>query len=164
MDIMYHAVVGVVIAKSFGEHYALPAAIFSILPDVIGTLPYYYYKLTRTKRTLWKEFFIDLYRASTSNTFTHSVDKRFYYITHSLFTTALLTIFLYFLFPQTWIMFSLCYLSHIIIDIPTHDGELATRFLYPFSDIHYQANNWTLHYKSFFSFWIMLLFIVYYLS
>jgi hypothetical protein len=161
---MYHAVVGVVIAKSLGGHYALPAAIVAMLPDIVGTLPYYYYKLTQTKRTLWKEFFVDVYHATTSNTFTYRFDKHLYYATHSLFTAAIFSLMLYFILPTIWTLFSFCYLSHIIIDIPTHDGELATRFFYPFSDIHYEANNWTKHYKSFFSFWIVLLFVVYYLS
>ena len=164
MDIMYHAVTGVVIAKSFGSHYELPAAMMAMLPDIIGTIPYYYHKLTSTKRVTWRAFFIDVYHACTSNTFTKNIDKHVYYATHSLITTAVLTVFLYVFLPGTWFIFSLSYLSHILIDIPTHDGELATRFLYPLSDLHYQANNWTRHYKSFFSFWIVLLFVVYYLS
>lgn len=164
MDIMYHAVVGVVIAKAFGDQHQFPSAMMSMLPDIIGTVPYYYYKLTGTKRVTWRAFFVDLYHASTSNTFTKNIDKHVYHSTHSLITYAILTILLYFMFPQTWHIFSLCYLSHILIDIPTHDGELATRFLYPISNIHFNSKNWAQHYKSFFGFWIVLLFIVYSLN
>jgi hypothetical protein len=164
MDIMYHAVVGVVIAKSFGSEYELSSAFFSILPDVVGTLPYYYYKLTGTKNIGWKNHVTNFYHATTSNTFTNAIDKHIYYATHSLLTAALITVLLYFFMPGAWMVLSLSLLSHIVIDIPTHDGELATRFLYPLSDIHYQANNWTRHLKSFIAFWIVLLFIVYYLS
>ena len=163
MDILYHAVVGVAISKIYRTNLEIPAAICSILPDIIGTGPYYYFKLIQSSQGPLNRFPERLYYSLVSNTFTNSIDKTVYRIAHSGFTALIFGVLTYLLFPSTWHIYTLSYVSHILIDIPTHDGDHATRFAYPFSDIHVVANNWALHMKSFIGFWVILLFIVTYL-
>jgi hypothetical protein len=52
---------------------------------------------------------------------------------------------------------TVCYLSHILIDIPTHQDEFATRILYPLSDFHIQGRTWVKDRKHFSMFWIGLI-------
>jgi membrane-bound metal-dependent hydrolase YbcI (DUF457 family) len=149
MDVIYHALVGAAIAKSTGSPYILSSAIFAVLPDLVGAVPFVYYKLTARPGTLLQNVKESVY----SNTFTNSVDRIMYSLTHSLVFALLVSLLSYLFFPAAWVTLSLSYVSHIIIDIPTHEGDFATRIFYPYSDFHFESKNWATNPRLFFTFW-----------
>lgn len=163
MDILYHAVVGVAISKIYGVHMEFPAAMCAMLPDIVGTAPYFYFKLAQSSHGPLEQLSTRFYTSLTSNKFSNSIDTIAYRITHSGFSAIFFGIVTFYMFPTSWHILTLSYASHIIIDIPTHDGDHATRFLYPFSDMHINAFNWAIHMRIFIKFWVILLFIVIYL-
>ncbi len=163
MDILYHAVSGIAIAKSFGSNDMVPTAIAATLPDILGILPFYALKL-REAIVYPQTTFIKTYtRLLLSNKFTNGTDAAFYRCTHSLIGAGVFTVLMYFLFPGRWTLFSFAYLAHILIDIPTHEGQFATRLLYPFSDVHIDGANWSTNPKLFSSFWLGLLLVMLFL-
>jgi len=163
MDVLYHGVVGLTIAKAFGGTYEIPAIISAIIPDIVGTAPFFLFKLQRASKKSPKIFIRDAFRLLTSNTFSNTIDRTVYQITHSFITAFLITIISYVLFRPAWIIISLSYISHIFIDIPTHDGGFATYFLYPLSKYHKENKNWAKNPKIFLSWWggliLLLLFL-----
>ena len=44
MDVLYHSLVGIAISKGVGSAAYVPAAFSSVLPDIVGTIPFYYFK------------------------------------------------------------------------------------------------------------------------
>ncbi|MFZ5535613.1 MAG: metal-dependent hydrolase [Patescibacteria group bacterium] len=163
MDILYHAVSGIAITKSFGSNDMVPTAIAATLPDILGILPFYALKL-REAIVYPQATFIKTYtRLLLSNKFTNNTDATFYRNTHSLVGAGIFTALMYFLFPERWVIFSFAYLSHILIDIPTHEGQFATRLLYPFSAAHIDGANWSTNPKLFLSFWLGLLLVMLFL-
>lgn len=153
MDVLYHGVIGFTIAKSFGGGYEIPAIISAIIPDIVGTAPFFFFKLQRASKKSLKIFTQDAFRLLTSNTFSNTIDCTVYQITHSFITAFLITIISYVLFRPAWIIISLNYISHILIDIPTHDGEFSTYFLYPLSTYHKENKNWAKSPKIFLTWW-----------
>jgi membrane-bound metal-dependent hydrolase YbcI (DUF457 family) len=160
MDFLYHAAIGLGISKTIGGSYDPYAAVFALLPDLIGITPFAYLKLKNDSHDSFMAFITNSFNVTKVDIFFTSFDRSLYRTTHSLLFTALLTIFLYLLFPQTWLIYSLSYLSHILVDVPTHDGEFATRLLYPISDIHYQGKNWAKNKRIFTILWGLLLAIL----
>ena len=160
MDIIYHALVGVAISKSLGGKYEAAAAICAMLPDLIGTTPLYYFRSPYLSQTSAKDFLTHMIHATTSEKFTNTVEKIAYRTTHSLVTALLFSLLMYLLFPAAWIILSLSWLSHVLIDIPTHSGDFATQLLYPISQVHIQAKNWSTKPKVFILLWGILLAIL----
>ncbi len=156
MDVLYHGLTGIVISKAMGGTDPAAAAICAVLPDLAGTTPFYAFKI----RDAWKKpdtsFVKTLYDLLLSNSFANRVDAGSYRFTHSLFTAGLVALMTYMLFPTSWHILSLSYLSHILIDIPTHDGDFATQLFYPLSRFHFEAKNWVRLPKRFFGFWMLL--------
>ena len=87
-----------------------------------------------------------------------------YQITHSLLFAMLVSLATYLLFPPAWLVVALAYFSHILIDIPTHEGDFATRIFYPITDFHFKRKNWATHPGLFFAFWGGLIFFVFLLK
>lgn len=162
MDILYHAVSGIAIAKTFGSSDVLPVALAATLPYLLGIIPFYAIKLKDA--IVSPQSTIKTYtRLLLSNKFANKLDATFYRCTHSLIGAGIFAICMYFLFPAQWLILSLSYLSHIVIDIPTHQGQFATRLLYPFSDVHIEGSNWSTNPKLFLSFWLGLLLVMLFL-
>ncbi|MBI3341743.1 hypothetical protein HY024_01330 [Candidatus Curtissbacteria bacterium] len=67
-----------------------------------------------------------------------------YDVTHSFITTFILLFVLY-VFDKNLIVLSICYGSHIVLDIPFHDSRFSTRFLYPISNFHISGYSETKH-------------------
>lgn len=162
MDILYHAVSGIAIAKSVSSENVVPMAIAATLPDVLGIIPFYAMKLKDA--IVSPQSTIKTYtRLLLSNQFANTVDATFYRSTHSLTGAGVFAILMYLIFPNDWYFLAICYLLHIVIDIPTHQGQFATRLLYPFSDLHVDGSNWSTNPKLFVSFWLGLLAVMLFL-
>lgn len=159
MDILYHTVVGYAIGESMGGH-ELAGILGSTLPDLVGTAPFYYLKLKRISKTSIQSVSSGIWEMLTSNKFLNSFDRITYHTTHSFITAALITIISYLFFHPVWSVISVAYISHILIDIPTHEGDFATHFLYPLSHIHAAAKNWIKHPALFLTFWALLITVI----
>lgn len=156
MDVLYHALTGIAISKSMGGTDPTLAAVAAMLPDIAGTIPFYYYKFREAAKSPPVAFAPSLFTLLTSNKFANATDAASYRITHSLFTALGITILAYFIFPNSWLILSLSYVSHILIDIPTHDGDFATRMFYPW-DTHFTlGKNWSKSWRLSLAFWLYL--------
>lgn len=161
MDFLYHASTGIIISKVITGKVSPEATVFAVLPDLIGFVGHTYLmvKYASQHKTFWKKFHIEIQKTS----FYNGLDKFSYRIAHSLFTWAGTTVLLYLLLPKLWLACSLSYLSHILIDIPTHDGAFAQRIFYPFSDWHIQGKYWTTNRNLIIFFWgLLILFVLLY--
>jgi len=156
MDILYHALTGIAISKSMGGSDPALAAVAAILPDIVGATPFYYYKFRQALASPPTAFPRLLFTPLTSNKFSNAIDAASYRITHSLFAALGVAILAYFVYPNSWIIISLSYLSHILIDIPTHEGDFATRICYPW-DMHTRlGKNWSTNWQVSLAFWLYL--------
>jgi|GEM_PF-650914 len=157
MDILYHALTGVTISKGMGSEYAIPAAVSAMLPDLAGIWPFYYYKIIEAAKHPNNNFARTAFILLTSNKFANVSDTTAYRFTHSLLSAGIFALLSYLLMKDAWIVMTAGFISHLIIDIPTHSGPFATRLLYPFSDIHFRGGtNWAKNAGRFIFFWIVL--------
>ncbi len=162
MDVLYHGVTGFAVAKIMGSPDILPAAAAAIAPDILGIIPFYYFKVKHAPKTSPYAFIRALWKTTNANVFDNNIDRGTYLFFHSFAILPFVALTSYLLYPASWPILTLAYSTHILIDIPTHDGDFATQFLYPFSPIHYEGKNWAKHPTEFLVFWaalIALLFI-----
>ncbi len=143
--------------------YPFGAAVAAMLPDVIGIIPFYTIKFMEATRAPRDTFIKTYSRLLLSNTFANTIDTTAYRATHSLYVAAVFTLGMFVFLKDQWLVLSLSYLSHILIDIPTHEGDFATRIFFPSSDFHVQGVNWSTHPKRFFFFWVALGLIIFWL-
>lgn len=162
MDILYHAIVGAGISKAMTGSYSSVAILSAVLPDLIGTIPYFYLKVRKAEKRSINGFIRSFLTSVQTNTFDRGLDRALYRTTHSLISAGLYAAVMYLLTPGVWLVNSLSYLSHILIDIPTHEGDFATRIFYPLSNFYIEARSWSLSYRSFVGFWTILILILYY--
>ena len=159
MDIIFHYVVGLLISKYFLGEYSFLVIITSMLPDLIGTTYFQIQKVKQCSKKSFKFFFKDFRKYTKKGNFFTNLDKALYRFTHSLVTWILFTLLCLLVFPEIFLILSIAYLSHIIIDILTHNREFSTRLLYPFSDFHIQGFSWATNWKVFIGFWTILIII-----
>jgi hypothetical protein len=158
MDLLFHGLTGLVISKGVTGSYLLPVAAFSILPDLLGVAPFNWYKFKRSNKTSFKEFLKDWLKYTRQNYFFSKWDKPFYKAAHSLLSLLLVAPVAFVLSQSHWWIFTLAYLSHLLIDIPGHQGEFASQPLWPISKFSFPGGkNWAGGPKIFFSFWFVLL-------
>ncbi len=163
MDILYHAVSGIAIAKSMDASSPYGAAVFAMLPDLAGIIPYFAIKFIAASKNPTGGIIRTYTGIIQTNRFVNRIDAAAYRATHSLYTVGIVAALTYVFFRDQWLVFSVCYLSHILIDIPTHDEDFATRIFFPTSDFHLQGANWVTHPKLFLFFWAVLGIIVFFL-
>lgn len=145
-----------IISKAVGSPYPATGALFAMLPDLLGIWPFYTYKAIEAAKRPKKHFVQNFIRLAANNTFSHRLDAIVYRIPHSFLFAGILSLTLYFLVPEYWVVLTLCYVSHIIIDIPTHQGDFATQYFYPLSHAFYPGKNWAYHPFLALLFWIVL--------
>lgn len=160
MDILYHAVSGIAIAKSIQSPDFGGAAISAILPDIVGIIPFYAIKFMEASPAPKTTFIKKYTHLLLSNKFANTFDSTVYRATHSLYAAVVFAAAMYIFFREQWVLYSVSYLSHILIDIPTHEGDFATRIFYPSSDFHFRGSNWSTNPKRFLSFWLALVLII----
>ncbi len=156
MDIIFHAATGLVIAKATTNQYLPLAALYSVLPDVLGFTPHVSRVLSRVYRTKTSNRLSHLFHEAKRTTFYSDFDRICYRTTHSLLFWLGTTVLTMYLFPHIWKSLSLIYLSHILIDLPTHDGQFSQYPFFPLSTWHVRGAFWVTHTKHFFLFWIPL--------
>jgi membrane-bound metal-dependent hydrolase YbcI (DUF457 family) len=156
MDILYHAIIGLVISKAATHAYRFDSMIFAMLPDLVGATPLQIVKLVRADATNPRNFLKDFIADSKRNDFFGRLDKICYRTTHSLLALVIVGI-VTFLFTHNGALLTFSYFSHLLIDIFTHEGPFALRPLYPFSDWHVEGFRWTTNKKVFVGFWIGLI-------
>ncbi len=158
MDFLYHASTGIIISKALTGKPSAVVTLFAVLPDLVGFVGHSFlmYKYAHRNKPFWKTLLVEIQKT----TFYNGLDKMSYRIAHSLFTWALTSLLLYLFFPRIWLACSLAYFSHILIDIPTHDGAFAQRLFYPFSDWHIQGKYWTTNRNLIIFFWSLLILFV----
>jgi hypothetical protein len=153
MDMIFHMFFGLVISKILYGDYLFSVMVFSMLPDLIGTI---YLQILHIKTSSKKSIRKFMHDWRNKSTFYGKIDKFLYRIAHSILGLVIISVISYFFF-ENFISLSILYLSHILIDVFTHDKEYSTRLFYPFSDILIQGKNWATNNLVFFSFWIPLL-------
>ena len=128
MDFVSHYLIGNIIAatrKNITRKQIITVSFFGLLPDVTQ-IPLYLYVGYLNHRPYWVPGnhdwagFRDI----------HPIASALWDIPHSLF----FLIFIWIIVKSLKLHYLciLSYLSHILIDIPTHTGEWAVKFLYPF--------------------------------
>jgi hypothetical protein len=129
MDFLSHGLIGAAIgllAKRPTKAVVIKAAIFGLLPDVFQ-IPYYLgLGHLKNRPYNWPEIADwEGFRG------THTWLDACWDIPHSFFFLFLVIIPLVKLLKQSPVLIY-AYASHILFDIPTHTGEWAVKFLYPF--------------------------------
>ena len=142
MDILSHALWGATIIR---KKELLPLVIggsllpdLGCLPDVFVVLRSYYRDYKKGIKRSFGELLTD-WKEIPSRVSTFGV----YYFFHSFFTWFMVTVVL-FLIGRNYLVISLCYFFHLIIDIPTHR---EARPFFPFSNfrikgIYFLDNKW----------------------
>ena len=149
MDLFYHFFIGMIISKLFLGYYSLPVIISSGFIDIIGIIPFIVQKIINQPKKVIKDWLnghVEFY----SNT-----EKIVYRTTHSLLFAIFFTIICYIFFNKIGLIMGLANLSHLLIDIFTHNNDFSTRLLYPFSDFHVKGKNWNIKEPRFYLFWIL---------
>lgn len=142
MDILSHALWGATIVR---DKELLPLVIggsllpdAGCLPDVFIVLRTYYQDYKKGVRRSFRKLLTD-WKEIPSRVAVFN----FYYFFHSFFTWLMLT-FVLFLVAKDYLIVSLIYLIHLIIDIPTHR---EARPFFPFSQfrlkgVYFLDNKW----------------------
>ena len=107
----------------------------------------------------FKIFLKDIIKHSNKCIFFSKKDKIIYRTTHSLITLSIFMIVIYVKNIESFFGIFLAYLSHIIIDIFTHNNEFSTRILFPFSDFHIEGKFWLKNKKMFINIWLITIII-----
>jgi membrane-bound metal-dependent hydrolase YbcI (DUF457 family) len=162
MDIISHGLIGMLIGQTDGEantNKILQVGFAALLPDLFQ-IPYYLVLGHANHRPYW------LPENSDWTGFRGKLPwlDLVWDVPHSIFFLILiiLPLTLYF---ELGILFFLGYLSHILVDIPTHTGEWNVRYLYPMNiTFNGYTDAWTWSFNSMLLSWtilIMLNFIKY---
>lgn len=160
MDFIFHGILGLVISKWITGDYLPLAVIFAILPDILGTTAFQYFKFKNSSKNSIKEFINDYIRLTKRNNFFSKWDRFTYRATHTLLSLLLAVLVAMIFFKNIWWMLALCYLSHFLIDIPTHEGEFAFKPFWPFSNWSLKGKSWATNPNIFLIFWFFLIVIV----
>lgn len=156
MDLLYHAAVGVIIAKATSSDAYVSTALFSTMPDLIGATPFFINKLKHADTTTAKSYISDILRFTQRDEYFATFDKHAYLLSHSLLAVTVVAFITYIYDPSLWHWWTLAYASHLFIDIPTHRGGFSTRLFYPFANWHIEGENWAKSISLFVTFWTIL--------
>ncbi len=157
MDVAFHGLTGLVISRGLTEEYLLSGLAFSVLPDILGTTAFQFFKVKNASKDSLESFIKDFWKYTKQNNFFSRWDKLTYRTTHTLFSLPFIALFANVLLKDIWWVLVICYLSHFLIDILTHEGEFAFRPFWPFSDWNIKGKNWAVSQKLFLGFWGLLL-------
>lgn len=122
MDIFLHGFVGAtaVRTKHSGKKLFLIAFLIGMLPDLLGAIPWMYYR---------RILLIDIYDIP-------SWTLVIYNSTHNLFAALIVTGIIYKINKKYWAL-GLPYLLHVLTDIPFHCEPIGTKLFYPLSQWSY---------------------------
>lgn len=117
------------------------AALVANLPDFLGATPQWFFSMGEFKKAYKRGGLLEIKKTFSALPKPPDSVLTVYRSTHNLFAWGGFTLLLL-LFLPSYSILSLAWLSHILVDIPTHDGEWGTRLFYPFSDFHFKGINW----------------------
>jgi len=160
MDIAFHAVSGIVASRVLGVDNVYPAILVSVLPDVLGGIPYQFHKIEYIYKNKKENFINDFIKLSKKGEYIKNIDKISYLWTHSLLLLFLIIPLCLLLFNQYTIIVVFSFVIHIIIDLFTHDKHNSHQPFYPISNFFVNGRNWLKDRRIFGFFWIFLLVIV----
>jgi membrane-bound metal-dependent hydrolase YbcI (DUF457 family) len=160
MDIIFHIVLGILLSKNFLNGYNFIVVIFSLLPDLIGALPYEMEKFYRSMK--FKGNKIKKYLSFTKRTKTFSeYQKIIYKSTHNLFAWLFFTLIARILWEDIYIVLSISYFLHLFFDSYTHEGDFAMQPFYPLK-FFIKGKSWTLSKRVMLINWtFLILFLIY---
>ena len=159
MDPLFHVISGVLIAKMLPGDHVIAGVIATNVPDILS-VPYAYgVKVGKARKDTLAHFVADIKRFETSGVAADPSIIPVYQYSHSLFVWVGISIFMYLFARPLWPIITIGHLFHILADIPSHQGDYATRLFYPISQWHVPwGRNWTSDRIVFFGMWAILLF------
>ena len=157
MDFVSHYLIGNIIAvtrKKITRKKIITIAFFGLLPDIIQIPLYLYVGFLNNKAFCFPNTCDWVGFRDNHPIISASMD-----IPHSLFFLFFIWLIVkYFKLPYLCL---LAYLSHILIDIPSHTGEWAVKFLYPFPFmVNGYADVWAWNLYLYPIVWMVLVFII----
>ena len=152
MDILSHFLLGIVVFHK-NSKYTLLLGLFSILPDILGTIPNYIYYFLQFKKQ--KKYTLSHFISRVMKRKPRNKNVQLYNTTHNLFSSLLLFLVFY-IFSPKHMVFSICYFLHVLVDVLTHKGWWAPRIFYPFSSFHLDVISWWEHPKLILATWFIL--------
>lgn len=157
MNVAFHGLTGLVISKQFTGKYLFEALLFGIMPD-IGAFPYQYNKIKNCSKKSFKVFIQDFLKLTHRAKFFGNWDRIIYRLTHSILVLFPVSLLALIVLKEFWLILSLSYLSHLIIDVFTHEKDFSQRPFYPLLDWKFKGKDW--HKRHIFlSFWLVLIII-----
>lgn len=132
MDLISHSLWAITLIRR--RDLLGPIALAACLPDLFGQSWTIFSRVRRVRQ-------LGLRKVLDVNIVLSEMDLVVYRSFHSLLAWGVFTGLVY-LFLHDYLVLSLAYLSHILVDIPVHRGIWATRVFYPFSDFHIEGRNW----------------------
>lgn len=156
MDIISHVLIGRIISFNKNRLAQIWTMFFSYLPDLFQ-LPAYIYLGYINNRMFLIPKNIDWNHTRDLYPVLHAFTWE---IPHSVFFVLLVILPIILYFKLAKITF-FAYFTHILIDIPLHEGEWALKPFYPINySINGFANAWSWPAQTFIFSWIILVFII----
>jgi len=133
MDNTTHSLWGLTLTRRIDILF--PIILFSNMPDILSA-PFFFYYAKKDNYPLKKQVLFEWHPPQ------EYLD--FYRFFHSIIGLIIVTTVFSVFFPQYTLIFAICYTSHIIVDMFSHEGFWATRIFYPISDFHFKftKNHW----------------------
>ncbi len=160
MDFIFHFILGLVISKNLLGYYSIWPVIFSLLPDIVGAMPYEVNKVYLSLK--YKGNKLKKYISFTKRTKVfHNYQKIIYKSMHNLFAWLIITFLTKIVFPEAYLVLSLAYFLHLFFDSYTHEGDFSMQPFYPFK-FSIKGKSWALNKKVLITNWfILILFLIY---
>jgi len=133
MDSFSHAAWGATIIRK--SPFVWWAALFGALPDLITAL----YGLFRHRKSYLKYLNKLAFAEGANDDY-----LKVYHFFHSFVPISLFTFVLSFV-NSSYLIITIPYYLHILMDIFTHQGVWATKIFYPLSNFHFEGYNWWKH-------------------
>jgi membrane-bound metal-dependent hydrolase YbcI (DUF457 family) len=160
MDIFFHVVLGLFLSKNFLNEYNFIVVFFSLLPDLIGAMPFEINKIYRSLKFKGNKISRYLYFTKRTKVF-HEYQKIIYKSSHNLFAWIFFTLFAWIFFKNIYMVLSVSYFLHLFFDSYTHEGDFSMQPLYPLN-FSIKGKSWTLNKKIMLINWTFLgIFLIY---
>lgn len=161
MDIIFHAVSGLVISNGISNEYLISASLAATLPDIFGLFYYQIEKINNSNKTSLVAFGKSIWGFNNRDAFFSNRDKFFYFLFHSIWMWLIFSIFMYLVFHDIWIVLSISYLSHLIFDSYTHGNDFTPMPLFPISRLKLNFGKpWTTSPRLYFFNWSILILLL----
>ncbi len=151
MDIAFHIASSAMLSIAVTGRVLPEAIIFGVLPDIIGSTPFYVAAIKKSKN------FKESSKKFLKETFHGYTDRLAYKITHSFSVTPLIIFLAALFFRESWYLGVMAYLLHLLVDIPTHNKHFSLELFFPISHFkfkfgkYWKKDNW-----AFYSSWSIL--------